>query len=304
MLHAARVTMFGEQIDFYEPQRESACIGMRCWANTEHITWAFYSPVIEFPQDVLERLPRGTDSTEIAAQEEREKSALMAVYMSPAHIPDTPSDLMSGFDAAPDESQTVMMLPGAEVASLEAPTAPIVTASLQDLLAKISGNKRQQQLGGGSFNGQYTGYADQGQEEEVSWGAGGGGGDMYGVVHGQPSGGNNGGQQQGGWNGHGLPPPTGGQYNDEWESNPPPQRGWGGGGGQKQRGQQQGRSNIPAGIKINAPCKFYNGPFGQVTYSPSRLFQLFPIRAFLSEPGIPSMGKHPLPMPSALNSRR
>ncbi|KAG8852362.1 hypothetical protein FRB96_008708 [Tulasnella sp. 330] len=261
--HALHATMFEEQIDFYEPQ------------------------LIEFPEDVLERLPRGTESTEIAAQEEREKSALMAVYMSPAHIPDTPSDLMPGFDAAPDESQVVMMLPGGEVASLEAPAAPIVTASLQDLLAKISGNKSQaapqQQFGVGSYNGQYAGYVDQGPEEEVSWGTGSGGGgdDTYGVMHGQQHdtlGGNNGGQQQGGWNGHGLPPPTGGQFSDEWDSNPPPQsRGWGGGaggsGGQKQR-QQQGRSNIPAGIKINAPCKFYNGPFGQVKNNPLSIFSL------------------------------
>ncbi|KAG9010864.1 hypothetical protein FRB94_009566 [Tulasnella sp. JGI-2019a] len=241
--HALHAMMFEEQIDFYEPQ------------------------LIDFPEDVLERIPRGTESTETAAQEEREKSALMAVYMSPAHIPDTPSDLMPGLDAMPDESQLVMMLPGAEVASLEAPAAPIITASLQDLLAKISGNnsqaaQQQQHFTSSSYNGQYASYAGHSQEEDISWGAGGSGDDMYGGMNGQHDGnaGNNG-PHQGGWNGQGLPPPTGGQFSDEWDNTPPASRGWGG-GGPKQRGQQQGRSNIPPGIRINAPCKFFSGPHG------------------------------------------
>lgn len=210
----------------------------------------------------MEKIPRGADSTESSAQEEREKAALMAVYMSPAHIPDTPSDLYPGMDAVPDETETVMMLPGVEVAGLEV-APPAVPASLQDLLAKISGNTASQQapaFGAAGFgDGPYSTFGSQPQESEVSWGAGSGGGasDMYGGGAGY-GGGNSG--SQGGWTGQGSNPAAGAHYGDEWENSggPPPSR-W----NQRPR-QQQGKSNIPPGIKINSPCKFYNGPYGQV----------------------------------------
>ncbi|KAG8900938.1 hypothetical protein FRB99_005663 [Tulasnella sp. 403] len=190
--HALHAHLFEEQLDWYEPAG------------------------IEFPIDVLENTKRGTESTEIATQEEREKSALMAVYMSNAHIPDTPSDLHPGLDAPPNESAMVTMHPGAEVASLEAPIVPPQQPSLHDLLAKIAGSAggvptNIPQQPSGAFGGNNFANHNQPQDSEMSWNSGNPPSEPYSQSAGSSQ----------NWNGQGLPPPTGNNYSDEWEGEGP-----------------------------------------------------------------------------------
>jgi len=206
------------------------------------VDW-YEPPPIDFPPDVLEGIKRGTNSTEMAAQEEREKSALMAVYMTPEHIPDTPSDIRPGMDGPPDESETKIMAAGDEVAHLEAPPPP-QQANLQDLLARIAGTAPPDPyaaagFGGGSTYPDFSLPADTGMD----WSNGGHAGqsDLYGQTPNNQS-----------WSGQGLPPPTGSGYNENWEQEPPtgPRR------------AQRPWQNFPPGIRYNAPCKFYNSRAG------------------------------------------
>lgn len=235
--HALHAHLFEEQVDWYEP------------------------PEIEFPAETVDNLKRGTESTEIGAQEEREKSAMEAVYMSTAQIPVTPSDLHPGMDGPPDESQTVMMLTGQELANLEQPPPPPATA-LQDLLAKIAVNpeddsQHRNPANFGNFSVEGPNYQGYGQDMDTSWGEAGGYGD--GMT------GNNGDPQ--GWNGQGLPPPTGpAGFNEAWEGpsgrEPPtgPRRGTTRGGFRGAfRGGFRGDDWLP---RDQIPCKFYNGPAG------------------------------------------
>lgn len=236
--HALHAHLFEEQVDWYEP------------------------PEIEFPADTVDNLKRGTESTEIATQEEREKSALEAVYMSTAQIPMTPSDLHPGMDGPPDESQTIIMLAGQELANVEQPPPPPATA-LQDLLAKIAVNpeddsQHRNPANFGNFSIEGPNYQGYGQDMDTSWGEGGSYGDGLAGNNGDPQ----------GWNGQGLPPPTGpAGFNEAWEPAPsgrePPTG--------PRRGTTRGgiRGSFRGGFRSDdwlprdqIPCKFYNGPAG------------------------------------------
>ncbi|KAG8965075.1 hypothetical protein FRC03_000956 [Tulasnella sp. 419] len=199
--HALHAHRFEEQVDWYEPI------------------------AIELSSEIEDVLKRGSESTEIAAQEEREKSALMAAYMSSAQIPESPSDLYAppSADAPLDESDMTIMLPGPEVANLEVepPTQtpistqlPPSTPSLQDLLAKITipmptGDTAVSNPSGFETNG-LAGYPNYGQPADN-------GGDMVwqrtGNAHQQPPP-TIYGNQQDGWGQ--LPPGSG--YQEEWDN--------------------------------------------------------------------------------------
>lgn len=236
--HALHAHLFEEQVDWYEP------------------------PEIEFPADTVDNLKRGTESTEIATQEEREKSALEAVYMSTAQTPMTPSDLHPGMDGPPDESQTIIMLAGQELANVEQPPPPPATA-LQDLLAKIAVNpeddsQHRNPANFGNFSIEGPNYQGYGQDMDTSWGEGGSYGDGLAGNNGDPQ----------GWNGQGLPPPTGpAGFNEAWEPAPSgrepptgPRRGTTRGGFRGAfRGGFQRDDWLP---RDQIPCKFYNGPAG------------------------------------------
>ncbi|KZT38930.1 hypothetical protein SISSUDRAFT_1046253 [Sistotremastrum suecicum HHB10207 ss-3] len=95
----------------------------------EQIDWT--EPLLlELPPDTL--IPRGEDSIEKTTQEEREKSALGALYMSSAQIPDSPFEPSVLPPENPD-AEAKPMLTGAEVDSLTG-----VSPSVADLLGQIS----------------------------------------------------------------------------------------------------------------------------------------------------------------------
>lgn len=273
--HALHAHLFEEQVDWYEPPG-------KIWPDRSQLMPRLIDNIspaeIEFPADTIENIKRGTDSTEIAAQEEREKSAMEAVYMSTAQTPMTPSDLHPGMDGPPDESQTVMMVAGQELTGLEQPPPPPATA-LQDLLAKIAvnpeGDSQRPNFNFGNFSTEGTNYQDYNQDMDTTWGEGGGYEDSMPGSGGDPQ----------GWNGQGLPPPSGpGGFNDTWDGpsgrEPPtgPRRGVGRGGFQP---GFRGGSWLP---RDQIPCKFYNGPAGYVnhfiavlTRTPTNLMSFFPV---------------------------
>ncbi|KAK7051240.1 hypothetical protein VNI00_004740 [Paramarasmius palmivorus] len=73
----------------------------------ETVDWSEPQP-IEIPIDI-ELPPRGEGSTEKITQEEREKTALVAVYLNPAHIPDSPGEPASTIsDEDVDKDVTAM----------------------------------------------------------------------------------------------------------------------------------------------------------------------------------------------------
>jgi protein phosphatase 1 regulatory subunit 10 len=82
--------------------------------------------------------PRGGESVEAGIQTEREKTALIASYMSISRIPESASDLHPRLgEPSPADTPTVQMLPGAEIIT-SSDAAAQAPSSLSDLLAQIS----------------------------------------------------------------------------------------------------------------------------------------------------------------------
>ncbi|KAI0706944.1 hypothetical protein C8T65DRAFT_221484 [Cerioporus squamosus] len=79
----------------------------------EQIEWAEPQP-LEMPPD-LQIPPRGGQSTERAAQEEREQSALVVLYSSPAQIPDSPAEPPTQIPEEQVDESVCIMLTGPEV---------------------------------------------------------------------------------------------------------------------------------------------------------------------------------------------
>jgi protein phosphatase 1 regulatory subunit 10 len=85
--------------------------------------------------------PRGGESVEAGIQAEREKTALIASYMSHSHIPESASDLQPRLgEPLASDTPTVPMLPGADIAEIIASNdaAAQAPSSLSDLLAQIA----------------------------------------------------------------------------------------------------------------------------------------------------------------------
>lgn len=207
---------------------------------------------IEMPADVVKVVfARGIESSEKVAQEERESSALEAVYMTPSQVPETPGESRSGMDAPPDESGMAIMLVGDQVADLEAPSG-VPAATIADLLARINTQLDPNSIAAAAAATSagppppYEPYAAGSNQYEEPWNA-----------YGQPQAGSS-----SDWDIPGLPPPTGHTgLDDNWERRGPPTgpRAGADGGG---RGSQP---RPPPGLyKIKAACKFYNTRAGQV----------------------------------------
>jgi protein phosphatase 1 regulatory subunit 10 len=88
--------------------------------------------VVDIPTTLAEK---GDGSTEKVAQEEREKSALSAVYMFPSQIPDTPAEPPQPPPDDPDAECKAMML-GDEVDGLSN-EQPASAANISELLASL-----------------------------------------------------------------------------------------------------------------------------------------------------------------------
>lgn len=97
-------------------------------------------PEILLPSDIPIE-PRGGESVEAGIQAEREKTALIASYISHSHVPESAGDLHSRLgEPLQSDTPTVQMLPGAEIAEIIASNdaATQVPSSLSDLLAQIA----------------------------------------------------------------------------------------------------------------------------------------------------------------------
>ena len=96
--------------------------------------------MLEIPQ--IEGAPleeRGIESVERKIQEEREKNALVASYMSDSLIPDSASELHPGIGTADaDTAPPVAMLPGPEITEIISGQNSTSPSSLGELLAQIT----------------------------------------------------------------------------------------------------------------------------------------------------------------------
>lgn len=89
--------------------------------------------VIEMPPDSdpnNPRMPRGHASGERVVQEEREQTALSAVYMTPTQIPDSPAEPSSVLSDEETDKDTKVMLLGDEMEAILYPAISAVDSSM------------------------------------------------------------------------------------------------------------------------------------------------------------------------------
>lgn len=137
-LHAPH--LFEETIDWSEPLRESSLHSH--YSNDTHVMLAL--AVIELPPEDSShpRLVRGSASQEKTTQEEREQTALSAVYMSPGQIPESPAEPTTVIPEEDVDKPAKVMCVGPELDTLFqwgmpmelAPTA----ASVQELVQQLA----------------------------------------------------------------------------------------------------------------------------------------------------------------------
>ncbi|THH13327.1 hypothetical protein EW146_g6870, partial [Bondarzewia mesenterica] len=108
----------------------------------ELIDW-FEPPSVELPPD-LEVRPRGEESQEKATQEQRELTALGAMYLSLQQIPDSPAEPAIQIQPEQVDENVRVMLVGPEVDMLffsPPPTdQPMAGVSVSDLVGQLAGN--------------------------------------------------------------------------------------------------------------------------------------------------------------------
>jgi protein phosphatase 1 regulatory subunit 10 len=113
--------------------------------------------VIEQPED-FEFRKRGEGSEEKVTQEQREQTALTALYMSPAHIPDSPAEPSHVIAEEDVDKDVKAMTSGPEVDAVfwsGGPISPVShVASVADLVGQLAVGNMDPAMGGASFNGQ------------------------------------------------------------------------------------------------------------------------------------------------------
>jgi protein phosphatase 1 regulatory subunit 10 len=106
--------------------------------------------VIDIPADIDLR-PRGEESQEKFVQEEREQTALGALYMSPMHIPDSPAEPSSIISEEETDKEVRAMTSGPEVDSVFWSAGPISTlpssTSVADLVGQLAMGNVDQSIG-------------------------------------------------------------------------------------------------------------------------------------------------------------
>ena len=83
-------------------------------------------------------MPRGENSQEKVVQEEREKSALNALYMSPSQIPDSPAEPTNQIPEDEVDTKMKLMLSGSEVRELDRGDRD-QALSVQGLISQLAG---------------------------------------------------------------------------------------------------------------------------------------------------------------------
>ncbi|KAF9458016.1 hypothetical protein BDZ94DRAFT_1271762 [Collybia nuda] len=122
----------------------------------ETVDWA--EPILmEVPIDIEIR-PRGEGSEEKVTQEQREQTALTALYMSFAHIPDSPAEPSHVIPEEDVDKEVKIMTSGPEVDAIfwsGGPISPVShVASVADLVGQLAVGNMDPAMGGASFNGQ------------------------------------------------------------------------------------------------------------------------------------------------------
>ncbi|TBU27696.1 hypothetical protein BD311DRAFT_788974 [Dichomitus squalens] len=104
----------------------------------EQIEWAEPQP-LELPPEI-QIPPRGNDSQERAAQEEREQNALLVLYPSPTQIPDSPAEPLTQIAEDHVDEGMVLMLTGPEVDAVlwNASPPPSTPSAVADLVAQLA----------------------------------------------------------------------------------------------------------------------------------------------------------------------
>ncbi|KAI0766177.1 hypothetical protein BD413DRAFT_572014 [Trametes elegans] len=126
----------------------------------EQVEWSEPQP-LEMPPEI-EIPPRGGESSERGAQEEREQSALVVSYASPAQIPDSPAEPPAQIAEEQVDDGVRIMLTGPEVdaifwsdgapASIDTlhPASSTSTSSVADLVGQLAATPSLEGLIGGS----------------------------------------------------------------------------------------------------------------------------------------------------------
>jgi protein phosphatase 1 regulatory subunit 10 len=95
--------------------------------------------VVEMPPDPEPRSSRGSESTEKLTQEQREQTALGAVYMTPNQIPESPAEPSTVITEEEVDRDVTTMTTGPEVDAIfwSGEPAPVV-ASVADLVGQLA----------------------------------------------------------------------------------------------------------------------------------------------------------------------
>ncbi|KAI1785323.1 hypothetical protein LXA43DRAFT_1077037 [Ganoderma leucocontextum] len=117
---------------------EGAALHAQTALFDEQIEWAEPQP-LEFPPEI-QPPPRGNDSQERGAQEERELSALLVLYTSTTQIPDCPAEPSAQIGEDQVDEGVVVMLTGPEVDSVlwTASPPPGTQSAVADLVAQLA----------------------------------------------------------------------------------------------------------------------------------------------------------------------
>ncbi|PIL36624.1 hypothetical protein GSI_00313 [Ganoderma sinense ZZ0214-1] len=118
---------------------EGAALHAQTALFDEQIEWAEPQP-LELPPEI-QIPPRGNDSQERAAQEEREQNALLVLYTATTQIPDCPAEPSAQIGEDQVDEGVVTMLTGPEVDSVlwTATPPPDSQSAVADLVAQLAG---------------------------------------------------------------------------------------------------------------------------------------------------------------------
>jgi protein phosphatase 1 regulatory subunit 10 len=109
-----------------------------CVCNFEYISFRHLMIIVALNIPPSFDTPRGESSQEKVMQEEREKSALNALYMSPSQIPDSPAEPTSQIPEDEVDTNMKHMLSGNEVRELDrGDREPAI--SVQGLISQLAG---------------------------------------------------------------------------------------------------------------------------------------------------------------------
>ncbi|KAG6918492.1 hypothetical protein DXG01_013852 [Tephrocybe rancida] len=112
--------------------------------------------LIDNPVVIEEERSRGAGSEEKVIQEKREQTALGALYMSLAHIPDSPAEPPHVISEEETERDMATMTAGTDVDAVFWSSGPVspVAQSVADLVGQLATGATDPALSGAQFNGQ------------------------------------------------------------------------------------------------------------------------------------------------------